>query len=227
MTYKEIAAVFKRDFEEEIRSGYNHCFGMEDKLSRMVRKLNSNEFHLLYTHHKKTKQLNDYTILFFSREKPRKGLVKLRRTVYLKYMRSDGIHIATAHPNFIDEVSFYTPHFFDRYRERMLKKPEMQKLDVIDYFMAKTAATTIQDVHNPKYPNSVFATNEEGVLLGENLGDGLFEFRTFITVDMLGQDQWIRSLGEAFQNVRMKEDIESFHDIIENLAYQIKLGNIQ
>lgn len=59
----------------------------------------------------------------------------------------------------------------------------MQKIDVINYFMALTASTRIRDINNPKYPNSVFATNEEGVLLGENLGNGLFEFRTFVTFE--------------------------------------------
>lgn len=226
MTYQEIADIFKREFLEEVKRGYDTCFGQADKLARAVRKFNSNEFRLYGSHTKVTKQKNEFVVLFFSREKPLKGEALIRRTVYMRYRLSDGIHIATAHPKALDEVTFYTPHFFDRYRDRELRMPDMQKNDVINYFMAKTAATHIEDVNNPKYPNSAFGTNEEGVLLGENLGNGLFEFRTFISIGMLGSDQWLRSIIQQEANIKMKEDIEFFQkEIIKQAIKIVKLHN--
>lgn len=218
MSYQEIAEVFKKEFLEEVQRGYDTCFGQIDKLARMARKHNSNEFRLYGSHTKKTKQMNEFVVLYFSREKPHKGEPMIRRTVYMKYRLSDGIHIATAHPNFLDEVTFYTPHFFDRYRERELRKLEMQKNDVINHFMAITAATSIENVRNPKYPNSVYATNEEGVLLGENLGNGLFEFRTFISFNMLGNDQLLRSSLQHEASTEMKAFIDSFNRKAINLS---------
>lgn len=218
MTYQEIADIFKREFLEEVKRGYDSCFGQVDKLARMARKANSSTFHLLHVHTKRTKQMNDFVVLFFTREKPRKGEPMIRRTVYLKYLLSDGIHVANAHPNALDEVTFYTPHFFDRYRERQLKNPSLPKTDVINHFMAITAATSIKDINNPKYPNSVYGTNEEGVLLGENLGNGLFEFRTFISFEMLGDDQILRSIIQQESNDELKSNIEHIQRLAINLS---------
>lgn len=214
MTYQEIADIFKKEFLEEVKRGYDTCFGQSDKLARAVRKFNSDKFHYYGSHTKVTQQMNEFVVLYFSRDKPINRMAMIRRTVYMRYRLSDGIHIATAHPNTLDKVTFYTPHFFDRYRERGLRKPEMQKNDVINHFMAITAATHIENLDNPKYSNSVFATNEEGVLLGENLGNGLFEFRTFISIDMLKNEQWLRSLLQQEANIEMKERIDDFNRLL-------------
>lgn len=105
MTHQEIAQVFEKEFLGEIKKGYDSCFGQSDRLARMIRKIRTNAFHLLYTHEKKTKQLNDFVVLFFSKSKPIKGQVFVSRTVYMKYHLSDGIHVATAHPKALNEVT--------------------------------------------------------------------------------------------------------------------------
>lgn len=88
-----------------------------------------------------------------------------------------------------DEFSFYTPHLFDRYRERKLKDISKPKLQTMFDFFKTNATSRFNRVNNDKYANSIFSVCPNGVTLGSEISDKIIENRTYITFEMLKSDQ--------------------------------------
>ena len=80
----------------------------------------------------------------------------------------------------------YTPHFFDRYRERYLKDPTIPKLEVVQRFMLGNSQGALAEIPSEKYPGSVWSRCDDGLMLCTKLTDDIYECKTFISFEMTG-----------------------------------------
>lgn len=78
----------------------------------------------------------------------------------------------------------YTPHFFDRYRERFLKDLSIPKLEVIERFMLANDKSMSKEIQSTKYPNSLWSLCKDGLCLCTQINRGIYEMKTFVTFDM-------------------------------------------
>ena len=112
---------------------------------------------------------------------------------YAWFRKKRGIHLLTYSrlENSIWHYSVYLPHFFDRYNERFLKDPTLSKPEIIDkyYFNNLKSATMRLRVESAKYPNDYWMACNNGLCLCNNPKGFFVEVKTFISWDMLGQDQ--------------------------------------
>ena len=85
----------------------------------------------------------------------------------------------------------YIPHFFDRYRDRILKRKHCNKLDVIMKFFENEAHYGVGAmIQNDKYPDNYIFASDKFITLGSPLEDvNIFEMRTLISLDMLKEMQ--------------------------------------
>lgn len=90
----------------------------------------------------------------------------------------------------LPNIYFYPSHFFDRYGERYLKHEfEMTDENLSDFFVRNGAVSMFGKCHHPKYKNHLFATFDEGVMLGERVAWDIMFFKTYITFEMLKGNQ--------------------------------------
>lgn len=202
MTYQEIAEAVRNDWSNELRNCYINCFGQRKAFGKiMLKDMKPDVFHFLGRREKLTKAKNKYVFLFYSQGKAQFKHEGPLRSFRLEYLRKDGLHAVKINVFNTQEVTFYTPHFFDRYRERFLEKEYIidgwTKEDVMDDFFMNNVGEICQSQNNPKYPDGIFLTTDSGVILGVDLGDGLWEYRTFVTFDMLKGNQIEDSNEEA------------------------------
>lgn len=83
------------------------------------------------------------------------------------------------------DIVILSPHLFSRYRERFLHNNEISNLDLIKYFFQfnSTFAPSPSNTENEYY-----AACTHGFLLGK-MDNGVVVFKTYISFDMLTQDQ--------------------------------------
>ena len=65
----------------------------------------------------------------------------------------------------------------------------MNKLDVINRFFDSNTLTNMRTYDAPKYPDSIFALTNDGVLCGNDIAHDIVEYKTFITTEMLYDEQ--------------------------------------
>jgi hypothetical protein len=87
------------------------------------------------------------------------------------------------------EKAFFTPHFFDRYKERTGLPMDMPKMEVMKDWIMKNLHLNSDAQGNEKYPDGIFCAYPSGVALGRELPDGNSEMKTFITYDMLRENK--------------------------------------
>lgn len=90
-----------------------------------------------------------------------------------------------------DVYTIYLPHFFDRYRERILKNEHIQKIDVIKQFFQKSldpyAMISQQD---ERYPEGVYVTYRDGMGIGYRRQDkNIIIMKTCISNEQIHQNQ--------------------------------------
>ena len=109
------------------------------------------------------------------------------------YRKPEGIYVLICPSSIIKvgKCAAYIPHYFDRYRERILKRKHGNKLDVIlTYFENEVKYGIGTMIQNDKYPDSHIFVANKLVILGSLLKDSnIFEMRTLISVDMLKEMQ--------------------------------------
>lgn len=84
---------------------------------------------------------------------------------------------------------FYTPHFFDRYKERELKDISLPKVQAIHEFLKYNSNVDFFSVEMPKYPDSMFGVSLHGVVLAVRVGWNQIEGRTYLPFEMLKGEQ--------------------------------------
>lgn len=83
----------------------------------------------------------------------------------------------------------FTPHFFDRYRERFLKDMTLEKEAVIQRFLETNYNMVKTKIASSKYPNSHYLICQDGVCLCNDYSSDILLIKTFLSWDMLGEDQ--------------------------------------
>ena len=106
------------------------------------------------------------------------------------FINSKGLH-------FISEITdadgtnlwVYIPHFLNRYRERFVKDATLDKIQLIKDYIRRNKLNLRTYIKSTKYPDSYYAIINDGLCLCTDHGKGIIEVKTFLTWDMLGEDQ--------------------------------------
>lgn len=132
------------------------------------------------------------------------------------------------------ELMCLPKHYFDRYAER--KEGQAGK-EITPEYMAEVAikigSHTPCPIPDTRYPDSIFAINDEGISLGNiSLEDNYTTLNTFISFDMLRGTQQV--LAEELEQIRkVQDEIEynekrfpnknndSLRDMIQEFAIKI------
>ena len=194
MSYEEIVAEFKKDWHSYFPNVLPQI--MEDKKYRryMLKQTKDNVRVYFKPIELTSKRGNKYILQLSSKGKSDYKKSGLLFILYMYYHRPEGIYVVmltSKGSRTLEEdlYNVYTPHLFDRYRERDLKdihKPKMQT--IIDFFQ-HNATGEFLTVDNVKYPNSIFVTVPTGVLLGSIYNEQIFELRTYVSFEMLKGNQ--------------------------------------
>lgn len=138
-------------------------------------------------------------------------------SIYAYQRKSDGYHAFFYASGEMKQTEFliYTPHFFNRYRERQLKDMTVPMKDVMDTFFCNNSRTFKQDQNNERYPDGIIIESPEGIGLGlkYNTSDSIHVIKTFISIEMLKGTQI-----EMSENAR--DELQKIVDDIVNLRGQ-------
>ena len=149
------------------------------------------------------------------------------------YRQSDGFHLVgflylDSNPLAKAEKAFFTPHFFDRYRERTGLPMDIPKMDVIKDWIMKNLHLNSDVQGNEKYPDGIFCAYPSGVALGRELPDGNSEMRTFITYEMLRGGQVEKGENQIrAAKIQEEEGFKNCAAIVERLTKYRKAGLIR
>lgn len=149
------------------------------------------------------------------------------------YRQSDGFHLVgflylDSNPLAKPEKAFFTPHFFDRYRERTGLPMEMSKMEVMKDWIMKNLHLNSDVQGNEKYPNGIFCAYPSGIALGRELPDGNSEMKTFITYEMLRGEQVEKGENQSrAAKIQEEEGFRNRSDIVERLTRYKKAGLIR
>lgn len=118
-------------------------------------------------------------------------------------------------------VQIFTPHFFQRYNERFLKEPAIQKMDLIKTFIQKELKkTTTKFVKHPKLGWEGFAIFTNGYSFSELADrDPYILHHTFVVDEMLHPDQLLNVIELKYE---MMGDIESMTNVHFNKDFHLR-----
>lgn len=194
MTYKEIWSEINKDYDGIIKHKLEDA---NKALRKKVLASSSNEdiIRLTPIHFRsRTTNLNHCLIVYclgkndFKKQGP---LFALYSYIYWKF----GVHAFMVCGSKFDVLTVFTPHFFNRYRERFLADPSLDIEKVMDNYFINNQVTqsnpTIETgkAFNEKYHNSIVASTKDGVLLGTKLPDNIYEYKTFLSNELLSEQQ--------------------------------------
>lgn len=107
-------------------------------------------------------------------------------SIYAYQRKKDGYHVFFyVTEEYSTKFIVYTPHFFNRYRERQLKDITIPMKDVMDIYFCKNSRSINQDQNNEKYPNGIIIKTPEGIGLGVKYNDTIAVAKTFVSIEML------------------------------------------
>ena len=113
----------------------------------------------------------DYMIYMLSRDWQITKKQRLLDYMYFGvYRLTDGFHLVgfmylDSNPLAKPEKAFFTPHFFDRYRERTGLPMDMPKMDVMKDWIMKNLHLNPDAQGNEKYPDGIFCAYPSGVIM--------------------------------------------------------------
>lgn len=114
----------------------------------------------------------------------------------------------------------YIPHFFDRYRERFLKDISIPKLEVMRCFMLCNPQGALMCFPSEKYPDSVWARCNDGLILSNQVTDEIYECKTYISFDMTfsGERRFVDLTAEEGlkRGFEFKLPEENFYEYLED-----------
>jgi hypothetical protein len=133
----------------------------------------------------------NYVFRYYKRAANDNGNGKIGLNHYVWFTKGRGIYaISRLSLHLGSEVKnkfqVYTPHFFDRYRERYLKDATIPKLEVVQRFAFGNPQGAVAEIQSEKYPNSVWTRCDDGLMLCTKLTDDIYECKTFISFEMTG-----------------------------------------
>jgi hypothetical protein len=135
-----------------------------------------------------------YMLQFFKRANNEPDKDKLGMLYYVWFIKNRGIYAITftrlsyyGRANW--HFTIYTPHFFDRYRERFIKDLSISKPDVIYRFIRGNLKMSSSGHPSEKYPNGIWMFCSDGLILCNHMNNYNLVAKTFITYEMAGVDQ--------------------------------------
>lgn len=146
------------------------------------------------------------------------------------YRQSDGFHLVgficlDSNPLGKSEKAFFTPHFFDRYKERTGLPVDMSKTDVMEDWISKNLHLNSDTQGNEKYPDGIFCVYPCGIALGRELPEGNSEMRTFITYEMLRGEQIEKGENQSRAAKQQEEEsLKTYREVIDKLTKYRKAG---
>lgn len=189
MLYTEVLDEYKIDYEEYLREREVDFFGMKDRYLKYIQTKGVD--HFVFKPIKITTNTGHIYIIRYSFNAYWKH--KFIPLIARCYRQPEGIYVVTC-PSTIITVgknAAYIPHFFDRYRDRILKRKHCNKLDVImKFFENDTHCGVGAMIRYDKYPDNYIFVFDKFITLGSPLEDvNIFEMRTLISLDMLKEMQ--------------------------------------
>ena len=135
-----------------------------------------------------------YMLQFFKRADDEPEKDKLGMLYYVWFIKDRGTYAIilsrlSLHGYAQWHYTIYTPHFFDRYRERFLKDMSISKPDVIYRFIRGNLKMSSSGHPSEKYPNAIWVSCSDGLILCNHMNNYNQVAKTFITYDMAGVDQ--------------------------------------
>ncbi len=194
MTYQEIDKAFRK----EISASKIKIDEAAKRFGRMVK--TTSRYPLTQVLSVQTKNKIQLNLVFVAKKRSFWDHPKL--CIYSTFQYKDGLY-AISVPGAGGDTFIQTRHFFDRYRERIVKDPKMSLDDLIYRYMVinkdmgwfPNAAVFSADYQRYEKDGTLqlAARVEEGNCFAERLGPSLFLIKTIISDDMLGESQ-----SEAF-----------------------------
>ena len=193
MSLLEIHAELHRDIDS-LESSIRH---KADLFASAVKKASRYPLVRHYPFTSKTRK-NRYHVLFiaYKRSDWKNAIFK----IYCIYNRPDGLYMAIL-DRILHRTYIFPPHFFARYRERVVKDATILPEDLIHLFSSRTWTMSFQLMPTELqkqlrilngYPKDVLlqfqAMIPDGLILGERTGDIILG-KTIITREMLFEDQ--------------------------------------
>ena len=112
----------------------------------------------------------------------------------------------------------YTPHFFDRYKERHLKDKSISTPDAVYQFFMRNLKSSAQTVTSEKYPNGYWNICNDGICLCNRLGGLSIEAKTFVDWSILYKDEQVKAIeAKEFmleKGFELKVPVEDFDEYI-------------
>lgn len=199
MTFTEVAQTIFRELnmsKPKIRDIGNHFCSLVKKTRRypLIRhetfmSRDKTTFHITFTANKRNDWNNPQCFIF------------------VPFHRNDGINVAN--PDISTGATiFFTKHFIDRYRERVLGEDDMPPVRVAEQFLHRNPGVVIRPSNNEfirtfdRYEEisqgkSIVGSTREGYCFGDKIAHKVIVIRTFITQEMLHEDQ-----SEIFARLR-------------------------
>ena len=152
-----------------------------------------------------------YMLQFFKRANDEPDKDKLGMLYYVWFIKNRGTYaISLSRLSLYGRshwhYTIYTPHFFDRYRERFLKDLSISKPDVIYRFIRGNLKMSSSGHPSEKYPNCIWVSCSDGLILCNHLNNINQVAKTFITYDMAGIDQ--KDFAFTAQQLMLERGIE-------------------
>lgn len=206
-----VASMTEDEIKKEVLDDLKNAFKWEDLNQNKFRRLviKSSKFPIYKHYSYKSPRKNNWLILLEARSKKEYGDYS-RVTYIVTYDSPHGIYaIMVMFKDAIPHLAIYPPHFFKRYRERM--QLDVTGIDLmVEYFRYnsnftwKESPRLISDTH---YVTEVGASTADGVSLGIRSIFDNFLLKTFVTYDMLKDQQF----EEYTKNEKIRQEI---HGII-------------
>lgn len=204
-TIKGKLPYYQKDFRRKGLKASNFPFTLTYEYTTSIKK---NQFFLTFT--------------ALERGQAEKPLVSL----YGIYTRPEGKYLAEINPE-IGEITIYPPHYFKRYRERVLKAISRSNEELIRIFIQNSwgyIATAVNKEQQKIYQNfevqfnneivSFAAATNDGYCFGERQGN-INIMKTIISDDMLFDDQkalfaYLRKAFDHNNKLKYGKEIKKF-----------------
>lgn len=166
----------------------------------------------------------NYVFRYFKRAANEDASGKIEFDIYVWFYKKRGIYTIKkiklrTGSNSVWMYQVYTPHFFDRYRERYLKDLTIPREEAMHRFMLNNTLGAVAEIPSKKYPNSVWTRCDEGLLLCTKLTDEIYECKTFISFEMtgFGENWFVNFTAEEVLKIgfEFKLPYENFNDFRE------------
>lgn len=190
MTYEEMVAEFNRDFKQNVEPAYKHYFGKYQQYEHFAKRYKLEKKYYFPMHEYDSKDHNHYIVSFSFNGRSGYKKTGIKGSIFLTYRDRNG---NVAAMNSRDNTStFWTQHFFERYRLRALKDESIPLNEVMKIFFKNISYASYHSVYAPKHKDCVYGMLEDGICLCELISKEpyIFLVKTFISNEMIKEGQY-------------------------------------